>query len=673
MQCTPEEIERKKRLAQQKLAQKQLQSPRRYNLENYTNVLPSPPKTQFTFKNQSARHNFKPYEKPAAVAQFYGKDKVVTGKCSLITEERFVVELSGFSSQAIDLFKTIPTRNYNVRTRNWDFHVKDHNLLITKMQSLQPNVVIDKLPLYVIHCVNREKTDYSNIDLSKIDSELASALMPFQEEGVRYGIDKNGRCLIADDMGLGKTFQALGIASYYVEDWPLLIVTTSSMKNVWEETIHRYLPSVPVMQVQYMTSGKDYIGDCKILIVSHDMMSRTYQKLLEKQFGVLIVDESHTLKSFKAKCTKAATELAKKAKRVVLLSGTPALSRPNELFSQLSLIDDKFFGNFFEYSKRYCDAKATNFGWDSSGKSNLQELEVVLMRKFMIRRTKDDVLKSLPSKTQEVVTLDVNLNEFSEEDRKCLNALAAKYQNQKKSAEKHAILLTFFCETAKIKIPSVCSYILQVLKTKQKFLVFAHHQKMLDAICNILRQKDVKYIRIDGNTTSEQRKYFVDKFQLNDQYLVAVLSITAANAGITLTAAKLVLFAELHWNPSILSQAESRAHRIGQVNPVIIKYLLAPGTADDSIWPMLQEKQKILSEVGLSKDSFDNVAVTKQQTDKIEALTEDLNITITEANTLDITSYFKSTSSESKCESSFGDNSDIFNDGFDDVLSTIEI
>ena len=224
---------------------------------------------------------------------------------------------------------------------------------------------------------------------------------------------------------------------------------------MWEETIHRYLPSVPLMQVQYMSSGKDYIGDCRVLIVSHDMMSRCVDALLNKNFGVLIIDESHTLKNFKAKCTKSATSLAKTARRGVLLSGTPALSRPSELFSQLSLIDDRFFGNFYDYSRRYCDGRNTNFGWDASGKSNLAELEIILTRKFMIRRTKEDVLKSLPNKSQEVVTLDVNLNQFSEEDRKCLNALASKYQSQKKSAEKHALLLTFFSETAKIKIPSV--------------------------------------------------------------------------------------------------------------------------------------------------------------------------------------------------------------------------
>lgn len=204
-----------------------------------------------------------------------------------------------------------------------------------------------------------------------------------------------------------------------------------------------------------MTSGKDYIGDVKILIVSHDMLTRALDKLLERHFGVFIVDESHVLKNFKAKVTRAATELTKRAKRVILLSGTPALSRPSELYTQLALLDERFFGGFIDFSKRYCDGKTTQFGWDASGKSNLQELEVILLKKFMIRRSKGDVLKSLPNKLQEIVHLDVNLSQFSDEDRRSLTALAARYQCEKRRNEKHAVLLTFFAETAKIKIPSV--------------------------------------------------------------------------------------------------------------------------------------------------------------------------------------------------------------------------
>lgn len=95
------------------------------------------------------------------------------------------------------------------------------------------------------------------------------------------------------------------------------------------------------------------------------------------------------------------------------------------------------------------------------------------------------------------------------------------------------------------------SYILQILEMPNKFLVFAHHQIMMDAIERVVKKKNKNYIRIDGSTTCDQRKYFVDKFQADESYACAILSITAANAGITLTAASLVIFAELHWNPSV--------------------------------------------------------------------------------------------------------------------------
>lgn len=204
-----------------------------------------------------------------------------------------------------------------------------------------------------------------------------------------------------------------------------------------------------------MISSKDYIGDAKVLIVNSELLQRCIDKIQERNFGVIIIDESHNFKNFKAKCTSAATNLCKIARRVILLSGTPALSRPSELYTQLVFIDDKFFGNFMNYSKRYCDAKKTQFGWDANGVSNLKELSIILGKKFMIRRTKDDVLKMLPDKVQEVIKLDVNLTNISEEDKRKLQALAENYCKNKRAVDKQAALLTYFAETAKIKIPSV--------------------------------------------------------------------------------------------------------------------------------------------------------------------------------------------------------------------------
>lgn len=209
------------------------------------------------------------------------------------------------------------------------------------------------------------------------------------------------------------------------------------------------------MQVQYMVSSKDYIGNSLVLIVSHDLMSRCCDRLLERAFGCIIIDESHNLKNYKAKMTQAAIKLCKRARRVVLLSGTPALSRPKELYSQLCLIDDAFFGSFVDYAKRYCDLQQSKFGLDTSGKSNLQELEILLKKKYMIRRRKEDVLGSLPNKKQEVIKLNVHLNHLDIQNKQLFENLSSQITSSDKAKDKHAILLTLFCETAKIKIPSV--------------------------------------------------------------------------------------------------------------------------------------------------------------------------------------------------------------------------
>nr|XP_022308254.1 SWI/SNF-related matrix-associated actin-dependent regulator of chromatin subfamily A-like protein 1 [Crassostrea virginica] len=122
------------------------------------------------------------------------------------------------------------------------------------------------------------------------------------------------------------------------------------------------------------------------------------------------------------------------------------------------------------------------------------------------------------------------------------------------------------------------------------------------------------YIRIDGKTTPEQRNYFCNKFQTKDSLRVAILSIFAVNAGLNLSAASLVIFGELFWNPGVLVQAEDRAHRMGQRDMVNVHYLVARGTADDHLWPLVQKKLEVLSKAGLSKEDFSS-ADTKTMKD----------------------------------------------------------
>ncbi|ESN92127.1 hypothetical protein HELRODRAFT_194392 [Helobdella robusta] len=523
-------------------------------------------------------------------------------KFVLISKERFLAE-SQFFAPLIELFKMASTKQYGEKE------------ITTKMKDVLtledlPNVVLkvfsDKINKKSNNN-NDNSINFSNnsastiLNLSAIDSKLTSTLLPFQREGVEFAVKNGGRLLIADDMGLGKTLQAICTARFYGHEWPLLILTPSSVRFSWKQQLLNWLPDTLTNgdeDVKVIIRASEDCSKASVVIVSYDLLSRCQQKILDRRFQVVIADESHCLKNSKAVRTKNALPILKAAKRVILLSGTPALSRPVELFSQLSAIDYKIFTNFHEYGVRYCNGRELPWGWDFSGSSNLEELRIVMEEKFIIRRLKKDVLKQLPSKLRTLVVLDPNSIKVDKVMKRSHVIV-----EQTKCQERKA-LLEYFHQTAEAKTNAICDYVSDLLDSSRKFLLFAHHQSVLDAVEISVKNKSYEYVRIDGRTNAEQRNYFCEKFQTNPDVKIAILSIMAANAGINLSSANLVVFGELFWNPGILVQAEDRAHRIGQIDSVNIQYLLARNTSDDFIWNMVQKKLELLGKAGLSGDDF---------------------------------------------------------------------
>ncbi|XP_073161100.1 SWI/SNF-related matrix-associated actin-dependent regulator of chromatin subfamily A-like protein 1 isoform X1 [Lepidochelys kempii] len=536
----------------------------------------------------------------------------VRGKCVLISRSRFEVEI-GYAAEIIEVFKQMNSRNYDMKTRKWSFLLEDYARLMEAVQRLS-TVEVEPLPKPVIQAFGPQfdepafhVSDIPEADLSAVDSKIVMSLMPFQREGVNFAISREGRLLLADDMGLGKTIQAICIAAYYRKEWPLLVVTPSSVRFTWAEAFHRWLPSLSPEGTNVILTGKDNLSAKLINIISFDLLSKM-DKQLKDTFQVVIIDESHFLKNTKTARCRAAMPLLKAAKRVILLSGTPAVSRPAELYTQIAAVRPTFFPQFHSFGLRYCDAKKMPWGWDYSRSSNLGELKLLLEESVMIRRLKSDVLSQLPAKQRKMVVV---APEGMNAKTKAELAAAAKDMvkgYRTKQQEKEALLL-FYNRTAEAKIRSVIEYILDLLESgRDKFLVFAHHRIVLNAISKELENKHIGYIRIDGATPSAERQSLCQKFQFSEKHSVAVLSLTAANTGLTLSSADLVVFAELFWNPGVLIQAEDRAHRIGQTSSVNVHYLVAKGTADDYLWPMIQEKIKVLGEAGLSEASFSETA-----------------------------------------------------------------
>lgn len=530
--------------------------------------------------------------------------KTVNGSCVLVSHSRFVVDVP-YHQQMIEIFKSISSRSYDAVQRRWSFALSSHNELMQKLKPLRPDVLVAEIPSYVLRVFQTASEEEYEVSLSGIDCKLEQALLPFQKEGVCTAIRRNGRLLIADDMGLGKTIQSIAVACYFREEWPVLVVAPSSVRFTWKESFLHWMPSLKDDEVTVLVTGSDKVDkDHQVVITSYDLLSRKVNDLCNK-FRIVILDESHFIKSNKAARTKACQKVIAKAKRVLLLTGTPALSRPIELYTQICAVRPKFFPSIQEYGIRYCNGKVTQWGWDYSGSSNMQELQLLLEKSIMIRRLKSDVLSQLPAKQRQVVVLDPSTVKTHD---KVLKHMAKEMQNEQiQGMQRRGVLLTYFRETGLHKSKAICKYVEDLLESDQKFLCFAHHHCVIDAVCELLDKKSCSHIRIDGKTSPETRKMLCDKFQYNDMCKVAVLSITAANAGITLSSASLVVFAELFWNPGILTQAEDRVHRIGQQNCVIVQYLVAKGTADDYIWPLVRNKLNTLSKAGLSKDNFYDV------------------------------------------------------------------
>ena len=470
--------------------------------------------------------------------------------------------------------------------------------------------------------------------LNSMPKNLYSKLYRFQKQGIAFGIGKYARLLIADEMGVGKTVQAIGLSSYYINEWPVLVICPSSLKFAWRDEISTWLNELLTKnEIQIIKKTKnEFKENKKFYIISYDLSVRMIEKIINKNFKFIIVDEAHYLKNRQAKRTILLTPILQKSKRVILLTGTPIMAKPMEIYPLLHILRPDHFKSFIEFGARYCDPKK-NFGnfIDYSGSSNTKELNAILNKFIMIRRLKKDVLSELPPKKRQKIEIStdkkiikvlkalmekstekfekllgqqldmesvgINIDDLKGGDEKNNNEENSDQKDNSKN--KKSIVNKFnkaYLLTGQSKLPGIRDYVNYLIDNSCKFLIFAHHTEILDTIEQVVKEDKVQYIRIDGKVKIEQREDLVHEFQNNDDCLVAILSITACATGLTLTKASTVVFAELHFTPSIMIQAEDRVHRIGQEgNCVNIHYLFADNTLDVLLFRKLNEKQNIVS------------------------------------------------------------------------------
>lgn len=446
--------------------------------------------------------------------------------------------------------------------------------------------------------------------------------LPYQRAGIAYALSHND-VLIADEMGLGKTIQGIGILNADASLKRVLVVCPASLKLNWAREIEKW--SVRPLTVAIVNGQTNWTAD--VLIINYDILKKHHDALRMIKWDAMIVDEAHYAKNPKAQRTQELVGKNKKggieARRRIFLTGTPIVNRPIELWPLVEVLDPNGLGKkFMSFALRYCGATRISIGggrmaWDFSGATNLPELQQRLRESFMVRRLKMDVLKELPAKRRQIIELPntdeseaaVDLeNEQWElhEDRiaelRAQVELARINDDMVQYAECSAALKAavsvaftgmsaFRHQTAVAKVPQVIAHLNDAIAGSGKVIVFAHH---LDVVQALMAAFGNAAVAVTGDVKVEDRQKAVDRFQNDPDCTLFVGNIRAAGVGLTLTAASHVVFAELDWTPGNVSQAEDRAHRIGQVNSVLVQHLVLEGSLDAKMVRTIVEKQRTI-------------------------------------------------------------------------------
>jgi SNF2 family DNA or RNA helicase len=444
------------------------------------------------------------------------------------------------------------------------------------------------------------------VDLQpKVPSTLQGELRDYQHEGFvwmsRLAHWGAGACL-ADDMGLGKTIQSLALILSRAPNGATLILAPTSVCINWAEEAARFAPT---LNVQVFGSGDrqtmlDNAGAFDLIICSYGLLQTEGERLQEVEWHTLIADEAQAIKNGMTKRSKAA--MALKADFRMVTTGTPIENHLGELWNLFNFINPSLLGSLAKFNERYANPIENNHDHNAQ-----QRLKKVL-RPFILRRLKNDVLTELPARTE--VTLHI---ELSNEERAFYEALrrdALKVMQESQTTGGHQQLqvlaeimkLRRACCNPKLvmadsplsssKLEAFEELVDELLDNKHKALVFSQFVGHLTLIRELLDKKGIPYHYLDGSTPVAKRKQAMNAFQAGEGDLF-LISLKAGGTGLNLTAADYVIHMDPWWNPAVEDQASDRAHRMGQKRPVTVYRLVAKDTIEDKIVALHHQKRDL--------------------------------------------------------------------------------
>ena len=436
-------------------------------------------------------------------------------------------------------------------------------------------------------------------------STLQGELRDYQREGfqwmTRLAHWGAGACL-ADDMGLGKTVQALALILSRAPNGPTLILAPTSVCINWLEESQRFAPT---LNVQHFGHGDrqamlDNADAFDLIVCSYGLLQTEAERLAQKRWHTLVADEAQAIKNTLTKRSKAAMSLQADFK--LITTGTPIENHLGELWNLFNFINPGLLGSLSKFNERYAQAIENNH--DHATQQRLKKL----LRPFILRRLKNDVLTELPPRTE--MTLHI---ELSTEERELYEALRRNAMINISAARQEAgnAQLKALAEIMKLrracchprlvmeestlsssKLQAFEELVEELLANRHKALVFSQFVGHLNLIRERLDAKGIHYHYLDGSTPVPERKKSMNAFQAGQGDLF-LISLKAGGTGLNLTAADYVIHMDPWWNPAVEDQASDRAHRMGQQRPVTIYRLVAKDTIEDKIVDLHRHKRDL--------------------------------------------------------------------------------
>ena len=455
--------------------------------------------------------------------------------------------------------------------------------------------------------------NFDRIEPLALPKKLQAKLRPYQQEGYRWlGFlyrHRLGACL-ADDMGLGKTIQAIsllaGIHEGIIESnsrnkGPHLVVLPPSLLFNWEQEITKFYPTLNVHHYVGKERQADF-GQADVVLTTYGLVRRDIGVLEHTMFHVILFDEAQAVKNIVAGTTGAARRLKGQFKCV--MTGTPLENHAGEYYSLMDLCVPGLLG---EYESLKGKLKAPT--------PDLLNTIMQRTRPFVLRRTKSQILKELPPKTETDIYLELTDRQkvlYQQTVATIRSTIATAYRT-KTAAQARVIALTAILKLRQIclsprliqkdgidaspKLGCVVERLQELMDEGHSALVFSQFTSYLDLVEQEFQSHHIPYVRLDGSTPTTTRKKIVQEFQHSDKPCAFLLSLKAGGQGLNLTKASYVFHLDPWWNPAVENQASDRAHRIGQTQKVSIMRLLMRHTIEEKMMALKQKKMELYNAV----------------------------------------------------------------------------